>query len=72
MLFRSEKRKIDEVTSTTEQDDTSQTTDTGEQRITSGFMNVSSSALIEAFRRTFINVDQMIVDELATNFLLTM
>lgn len=67
-----EKRKIDEVTTTTEQDDTSQTTDTGEQRITSGFMNVSSSALIEAFRRTFINVDQMIVDELATNFLLTM
>lgn len=67
-----EKRNIDEVTSQTEKDDTTQTTDSGEVAVTTGFMNVSSSALLEAFRKTFLNIDQMIVDELSTNFLLTM
>ena len=67
-----EKRNTDEITATTEKIDSEQTTDSGETSITSGFMNVSSSALLEAFRRTFLNIDAMIVEELATNFLLTM
>lgn len=46
------------------------TRDTGESQITEGFMNVSSSALLEAFRRTFLNIDQMIIDELRNNFML--
>lgn len=67
-----EKRNTSELTTTTEKDDTTQTTDMGETSITSGFMNVSASALLEAFRKTFLNIDNMIVEELATNFMLTM
>lgn len=47
-----------------------QTTDIGTTTTTSGFMNVSSSALLEAFRKTFINIDKMIIDELKEDFLL--
>lgn len=47
---------------------TEETTDTGSTNVTTGFMNVSSSALLEAFRRTFLNIDKMIIDELKTNF----
>lgn len=47
-----------------------ETTDKGTTEITKGFMNVSSSALLEAFRKTFINIDQMIIDDLRDNFML--
>lgn len=67
-----EKRNISEITANTENQGTEQTTDLGESTVTSGFMNVSSSELLEAFRRTFLNIDAMIVEELSTNFLLTM
>lgn len=49
---------------------TEETTDTGTSSVQTGFMNVSPSALLEAFRRTFINVDKMIIDELRINFML--
>lgn len=47
-----------------------ETTDEGSTTITKGFMNVSSSALLETFRKTFINIDQMIIEELRNNFML--
>lgn len=47
-----------------------ETNDTGSTTVTSGFMNVSSSALLEAFRKTFVNIDEMIVKELRDNFML--
>lgn len=50
--------------------ETQETTDAGSTNITTGFMNVSPSALLEAFRRTFLNIDQMIIEELKTNFML--
>lgn len=50
--------------------DTQETTDTGTSQMQTGFMNVSASALLEAFRKTFINVDKMIIDELRDNFML--
>lgn len=50
-------------------EDTTRTTDTGTTDITKGFMNVSASALLEAFRKTFLNIDQKIIDDLADNFL---
>lgn len=46
------------------------TTDTGSSTNTKGFMNVSASALLEAFRKTFINIDAMIIEELRDNFML--
>ena len=49
---------------------TEETRDEGNTTITSGFMNVSSSALLEAFRRTFLNIDSMIIEELRNNFML--
>lgn len=49
---------------------TEETTDSGSTNVTQGFMNVSPSALLEAFRRTFLNIDQMIIEELKTNFML--
>lgn len=49
--------------------DTQETTDKGTSDTTEGFMNVSASALIEAFRRTFLNIDEMIVNDLRDNFM---
>lgn len=50
--------------------ETEETTDEGTTNIQKGYMNVSASALLEAFRKTFINVDKMIIDELREDFLL--
>lgn len=50
-------------------EDTSRTVDTGTSDTTKGFVNISASALLEAFRKTFLNVDQKIIDDLADNFL---
>lgn len=43
--------------------------DKGESSVMSGFMNVSSSQLLMAFRETFLNIDNMIISELAENFM---
>lgn len=51
-------------------EDSTRTVDTGTTDITTGFMNIPSSALLEAFRKTFLNIDQMIIEELAENFML--
>lgn len=48
---------------------TERTTDTGKTDITTGFMNMPVSALLEAFRKTFLNIDQKIIDDLRENFL---
>lgn len=53
----------------TEQSNTAQTTDTGDTMKTEGYFNVSASQLLMAFRETFINIDQMIIEELAENFM---
>lgn len=45
------------------------TKDTGETNIMKGFTNVSSSSLLSAFRETFLNIDRMIIEELAENFM---
>ena len=50
-------------------EDTERTKDTGTTDNTSGFMNIPSSALLEAFRKTFLNIDQKIIDDLRENFL---
>lgn len=50
-------------------EDTTRTTDTGTTDITTGFMNVSASALLEAFRKTFLNIDQKIIEDVGENFL---
>lgn len=47
-----------------------ETTDTGSSNTTQGFMNISPSALLEAFRKTFLNIDMMIIEELRDNFML--
>lgn len=47
-----------------------ETRDNGKSSTMTGFMNVSSSALLEAFRKTFLNVDNMIIEELRDNFML--
>lgn len=61
----SNENKVDsEITS----EDTTRTTDTGNSSVMKGFMNVSSSQLLQAFRDTFINVDRMIFEELKTCF----
>lgn len=49
---------------------TEETTDTGTSNVTQGFMNVSPSALLEAFRKTFLNIDAMIIHDLRENFML--
>lgn len=51
------------------QEKTAQTTDTGDNIQMSGFTNISASQLLLAFRETFINIDQMIIDELSENFM---
>lgn len=50
-------------------ENTERTTDTGTTDITTGYMNIPSSALLEAFRKTFLNIDQRIIDDLRENFL---
>ena len=45
------------------------TTDKGESTLVKGFMNVSGSDLLEAFRRTFLNVDEQIIEALSPNFM---
>lgn len=50
-------------------EDEKRMTDTGTDGITQGFMNVSPSQLLAQFRDTFINIDQMIIDELRPLFM---
>lgn len=76
------KTSSDETTQTHERADTTSssstvtnetsdsTRDEGVTNITEGFMNVSSSALLNAFRETFLNIDAMIIEELRSNFML--
>lgn len=59
-----------QATTQTQEKTTEETTDTGVTNIMSGYMNVSASALLDAFRKTFINIDKMIVDELRDDFML--
>lgn len=59
-----------QATTQVQEKTTEETTDTGTTTIMSGFMNVSSSALLEAFRKTFLNIDKMIIDELRDDFML--
>lgn len=47
----------------------SSTTDRGESTLVKGFMNMSPSTLLQAFRDTFINIDEMIINDLSTNFM---
>lgn len=65
-----ENSNMTQSTLSTQNKESEETTDTGSTTITSGFMNVSSSALLEAFRKTFINIDSMIIEELRDNFML--
>ena len=46
-----------------------QTTDTGNNETVSGYMNVTASDMLKAFRDTFINVDSMIIDALRGLFM---
>ena len=46
------------------------TRDIGTTDVGKGFMNVSQSALLEAFRKTFLNIDEMIIRDLRENFML--
>ena len=50
-------------------EDTERTKDIGTTDITSGFMNIPVSSLLDAFRKTFLNIDQKIIDDLRENFL---
>lgn len=59
-----------QATTQTQEKTTEETTDTGVTNIMSGYMNVSASALLDAFRKTFLNIDKMIVDELRDDFML--
>lgn len=52
-----------------EKSNTAQTTDTGDTMSTQGYFNVSASHLLMAFRETFLNIDKMIIEELAENFM---
>lgn len=45
------------------------TTDIGESTTQQGFMNVASSALLDAFRKTFLNVDLSIMEDIKTCFM---
>lgn len=36
---------------------------------TSGYINISASDLLEAFRKTFLNIDEMIINDLRDNFM---
>ena len=47
-----------------------ETTDKGSSYVAEGFKNVSPAELLEAFRRTFINVDELIINALRDNFML--
>ena len=49
---------------------TEETTDRGDTNVTTGYMNVSASQLLKAFRDTFLNIDKMIIDELRDNFMM--
>lgn len=57
-----------ELNSQTEKEEVEQTKDEGTTQTQTGFMNVSASALLEAFRKTFLNIDKMILDELRNDF----
>lgn len=65
-----ENSDLSQSSTATQNKTTEETTDKGTTTITSGFMNVSSSALLEAFRKTFLNIDNMIIEELRDNFML--
>ena len=44
-------------------------TDRKENSIINGYMNMPASALLNAFRQTFLNIDSMIIEELKENFM---
>lgn len=58
-----------EANSETGKEDEKQTTDTGNNESVSGFVNVTASDMLNAFRETFINVDSMIIDALRGLFM---
>ena len=45
------------------------TKDEGNNEYTEGFMNITPADLIRAFRETFINVDEMIIQDLRGLFM---
>lgn len=65
-----ENSSIDDISTSIKEEKSEETTDKGSTQITTGYMNVSASALLEAFRRTFLNIDNMIIEELRENFML--
>lgn len=56
-----------EATKTDEKE--KQKTDENEEAVTKGFMNVSPSQLLAQFRDTFLNIDNMIIEELRPLFM---
>lgn len=50
-------------------EDTKKSTDTGSTSIAEGYMNVSASSLLNAFRETFLNIDHQIIEDLRENFM---
>lgn len=66
-----EQSKDDRNESRGKQSETSErsTNDKGENTLVNGFSNITESELIMAFRKTFINVDEQIIDALSTNFM---
>lgn len=45
------------------------TNDKGEYTLVKGFMNMTPSSLLQAFRETFLNIDEQIINDLSTNFM---
>lgn len=45
------------------------TNDKGEYTLVKGFMNMTPSYLLQAFRETFLNIDEQIINDLSTNFM---
>lgn len=65
-----ENANVSQTSAANQEKKTEETKDAGSTNITSGFMNVSSSALLNAFRDTFLNIDNMIIEELRDNFMM--
>ena len=67
--FSKQREDEAESESTETKEDRKQMTDTGTDGITQGYMNVSPSQLLAQFRETFLNIDNMIIEELRPLFM---
>lgn len=68
--FENGKEDVTNNVATVENNKEKSTKDSGENRVISGFTNVSPSSLLSAFRETFLNIDEMIIKDLAENFMM--